>query len=127
MCDRCAELEETIIQLKAAMKDNPQEDLVLALRQRLSKRMLRTGRPQVARFVAILYLRRGKYVGSNRLLDLIPGRNEDRNPEIVRVWAFAARGALPEGSIQTTQGVGYRLTDTGIAFLDNLLGDAIAA
>lgn len=80
--------------------------------------------PSQAHIVAALHGARGRLIGSNRLLDDLPGWNGDRTPNVLAVQVHRLRKRLGRDFIETVRGVGLRLTNAGINLCDQKMGNS---
>lgn len=72
----------------------------------------------------LLTLRRGGPVARENLLDSLPrpqGRDSDRQPNLVDVYACRIRRLLGNETLRTIWGFGYQLTPDGIAAVERAL------
>lgn len=78
-----------------------------------------------ARMVLALYQAEGRTVTALQLLDAAPPRNpasdDERQHQLVTTVACHVRKALGPDAIENVWGVGYRLTETGIAKVRTIL------
>lgn len=117
MCDRCAELEEQVAWLKSELGMRPAVSATYAL-----ARALRIT-PGVAKMLAALHSAKGNFLSTYRLLDVTatPGREDERDPNLVKVGVWRIRQAMGRGAIITCYGKGYQLSDEGMAKVSAIL------
>lgn len=73
--------------------------------------------------VSHLYALRGKTMSATRICDDIPGQQSTRLGErnLASVLVHRIRKALGADVIETVRGIGFRMTETGIALCDSTL------
>lgn len=122
---RIAELEEEVSHLKRELGQQTNEREVARITAHF-KRTTSAARPSAARLVAFLYGANGRPVHWTALLETMPARDRTREPldrldNNVRIWVSNARKYLGKDSIATVQGIGYRLTETGLERVASIL------
>lgn len=123
-CPHCEELRERIAFLEGELgmqvRDTEHALVAAAIKgQRFG------GRQQVADFILTLYRAKGRVVGTFQVLEAIPPKDhggDERNPDIVKVWAHTARLAIGRSCIETCWGRGYRMTPLGLEKVAAILG-----
>jgi hypothetical protein len=121
LLDKCGELEEQVAYLKGQL------GLQVGATE-ASK--LRAGFDLTTKEVAVvlhLYETRARATTKEGVLNALYGASLDV-PEIkiVDVFVCKARKKLPDGSIETIWGHGYRLTSIGVAAIEAVLGSPLA-
>lgn len=111
---RVADLEERLADFEGV--HDCTQTLQAKLRAFVGTKRGRLGISWTTRTIAALYAARGVVAFS--ALDTMVSPN---SYDSCRVGVHRARAVLPPDSIQTVFGVGYRLTDSGRKFLDDLL------
>lgn len=80
-------------------------------------RVLVDGQPLVLtshefKLLALLMQRKGEVLSRTELSEHIYAQDSDRDSNTIEVFVARLRKKLPEGSIETVRGLGYRLVDT---------------
>lgn len=125
MCERCARLEERVAWLESEL--GLQHEVT-----RLAKLVSAMG-GRGARVVLALYAAKGRVLTREQIVERVPpraGGEDDRNLRIIDSWVCRARQSLSASAASTIEGVhgvGYRLTDHGLAAVARILGDGAAA
>ena len=83
-------------------------------------RVLIDGQPLVLtshefKLLSLLMQRKGEVLSRTELSEHIYAQDSDRDSNTIEVFVGRLRKKLPEGSIETVRGLGYRLVDTGAA------------
>ncbi|WP_293222753.1 response regulator transcription factor [Ottowia sp.] len=83
-------------------------------------RVLVDGQPLVLtshefKLLSLLMQRKGEVLSRTELSEHIYAQDSDRDSNTIEVFVGRLRKKLPEGSIETVRGLGYRLVDTGAA------------
>lgn len=122
--ERLEDLQDEVRELRRELGQITNEAEVDAIYRQLKVGgMNRRGSAQV---ISILYGAKGKPVSRYSLLRAIPtrygGEPMDREAKIIDVWVSFARKTFGREYLQTVQGVGYRLTDAGMAKVSEILG-----
>ncbi|HMN57837.1 MAG TPA: response regulator transcription factor [Ottowia sp.] len=83
-------------------------------------RVLVDGQPLVLtshefKLLSLLMQRKGEVLSRTELSEHIYAQDSDRDSNTIEVFVGRLRKKLPEGSIETVRGLGYRLVDTGVA------------
>lgn len=127
-CAHCEELEERVAWLESEIgirNDAEVADLIYAALSERTRHLRGTsvGRPQAARMIAALYAVKGRAISRWMLLEAVPSpsHKEDRGDNLVSVWVTRARQGLGKDAIANVWGHGYRLTDTGMAAVAEIL------
>ncbi|WP_293223195.1 response regulator transcription factor [Ottowia sp.] len=81
-------------------------------------RVLIDGQPLVLtshefKLLSLLMQRKGEVLSRTELSEHIYAQDSDRDSNTIEVFVARLRKKLPEGSIETVRGLGYRLVDTG--------------
>ncbi|MBS0500211.1 MAG: response regulator transcription factor, partial [Proteobacteria bacterium] len=81
-------------------------------------RVLVDGQPLVLtshefKLLSLLMQRKGEVLSRTELSEHIYAQDSDRDSNTIEVFVARLRKKLPEGSIETVRGLGYRLVDTG--------------
>ena len=81
-------------------------------------RVLIDGQPLVLtshefKLLSLLMQRKGEVLSRTELSEHIYAQDSDRDSNTIEVFVGRLRKKLPEGSIETVRGLGYRLADTG--------------
>ena len=81
-------------------------------------RVLVDGQPLVLtshefKLLSLLMQRKGEVLSRTELSEHIYAQDSDRDSNTIEVFVGRLRKKLPEGSIETVRGLGYRLADTG--------------
>ena len=81
-------------------------------------RVLVGGQPLVLtshefKLLSLLMQRKGEVLSRTELSEHIYAQDSDRDSNTIEVFVARLRKKLPEGSIETVRGLGYRLVDTG--------------
>jgi len=81
-------------------------------------RVLVDGQPLVLtshefKLLSLLMQRKGEVLSRTELSEHIYAQDSDRDSNTIEVFVGRLRKKLPEGSIETVRGLGYRLVDTG--------------
>ena len=125
-CAACAErevrlqiAEERVRQLEDELGAQNASVFLTRLLESPAFLTIKGGRPQACQVIAALYGAKGKVVSHQRLFQVVPprdlGADDDRGPNFMSVLVHRARKALGLDAIQNVHGVGYRLTDVGMA------------
>lgn len=65
------------------------------------------------KLLSLLMQRKGEVLSRTELSEHIYAQDSDRDSNTIEVFVARLRKKLPEGSIETVRGLGYRLVDTG--------------
>ena len=65
------------------------------------------------KLLSLLMQRKGEVLSRTELSEHIYAQDSDRDSNTIEVFVGRLRKKLPEGSIETVRGLGYRLADTG--------------
>jgi DNA-binding response OmpR family regulator len=131
MCDRCEELEERVAWLESELgmqRDAQQfqklhDAMAAAFGSKRNRKEMRCGQP--VELLLALYRAKGSVVSVYQLLERIPSPNDkDRDAKIVSVWVYFARALLGKDIIDNVWGRGYRLSDTGMQRVKEILDAA---
>lgn len=128
-CPHCDELRERIAYLEGELGLQKEATHLAAIRAFTHGVTIR-GRMQTAEFILALYRANGRVISGPQLMEIIPPHQygeDDRNHEIVKVWAHGARKILGRQAIQTVWGRGYRLTAEGLERVRDIIASALNA
>jgi DNA-binding response OmpR family regulator len=122
MCDRCEELQERVAWLESELGIRDDGEKVDRLRRAFRVR------PAEIRLLLRLYRAGGHLVTHDQLLDAIPASDHarDRDSNIVRVYVNRLRGGLGQDAILRCYGLGYQLTEVGLARVSAAMEPALA-
>jgi DNA-binding response OmpR family regulator len=108
MCPRCEGLAAEVAYLKSELGIQYDEAELRRLQDAFS---LRRG---PAQFLRVLRNARGRVVPHLQVLDALPG-NDDRGLTLLSVYACRVRSSLGHSALESVRGVGYRLSQGGLA------------
>jgi DNA-binding response OmpR family regulator len=114
MCQRCQHLVEEVAYLKGELGLQYDEAELQRLQDVFG---LKRG---PAQFLRILRNARGRVVPHLQILEALPG-NEDRSLTLLSVYACRLRGPLGRRAVEAVRGVGYQLSQTGLALVAQTL------
>jgi DNA-binding response OmpR family regulator len=108
MCQRCQHLAEEVAYLKGELGIQYDEAELRRLQDAFS---LPRG---PAQFLRVLRNAKGRVVPHLQVLDALPG-NDDRSLTLLSVYACRVRNSLGHSALESVRGVGYRLSQSGLA------------
>jgi DNA-binding response OmpR family regulator len=117
-CARCEELEEEVAYLRSEMGLQLSAEKFQRLRGRLRLA------PGAINFLLVLYQAKGRMVSKLQALDALPSPvrdRDDRNTQLIGVYASHVRRALGHDAISNGWGRGYAMTPAGLARVDQEL------
>lgn len=114
--ERIAELEEENAYLRGELGMLTDNDAVARIRAALG---IRTG---AARLLFSLY-RSNRTLPTWQLVALLPPGRRGDETHLIKVYVSFVRKALGRDAVETTWGIGYRLTQVGRGKLSIILGD----
>ena len=114
MCQHCQHLVEEVAYLKSELGIQYDEAELQRLQDVFA---LRRG---PAQFLRVLRNARGRVVPHLQALDALPG-SDDRSLTLLSVYACRVRSSLGHSALESVRGVGYRLSQSGLALAARIL------
>lgn len=123
-CAHCEDLKERVAWLEGELGLSERATVAMKLRAAQPHHTVRSvGNVDM---LAALYAAKGKVLNKWQLLDATtsPSGKDDRDVKIVDIWVCHLRRNLGRDTIATAWGRGYSLTETGMAKVAAILGEA---